>query len=423
MQFNVDDIPEKAVDSLRKAALLIAKEKIDELTLTERNELEEWLNKDPRHREWLTALSDNNYLAEEIQAYERSKQISLSALEDMREKGLIPRDIEKPPSEIQMPAVPGRRHFLKTAWVWYAAAAIIILAIGAYLWNYNLKVNTENSKIVQHHPLRRDVAPPNAVLATITLSNGKTIALDSADTGTLASEGNVTIERTADGKIVYKGLAPGQTLFNTISLPRGSRISSLILSDGTEVFLNTASSLKYPVAFNGKDRRVEMTGEAYFDVAKNKEKPFVVRVGTIMSVEVLGTAMNISSYADEDDIKTTLVEGAVKVINRETEKMLQPGQQAALGKLYQSQFRIAEVNTDEIIAWKNGYFNMPSVDINTVMRSISRWYDVDVDVRRQIPGKFTVDISRNTPLSDVLKILEETGELKTEIRGRTVIIK
>jgi len=208
--------------------------------------------------------------------------------------------------------------------------------------------------------------------------------------------------------------------FNTISTPVGGQYT-VVLPDGSKVWLNAASSLKFPTAFTGTERRVELTGEGYFEVAKNKHMPFKVNFNR-EEVEVLGTHFNISAYPDEAVTRTTLLEGSVRISKNNIKKILVPGQQA-ISSMQTGGFNIAEVNTDEAIAWKNGLFLFHNENIRSIMKKIARWYNVDVNYQ----GSFTNQeyggrISQSKNLSEILKNLELTGTIHFKIEGRRVTV-
>ena len=295
---------------------------------------------------------------------------------------------------------------------WLAAAAMLILMAAATLIYLR-------SKQVQPVPiarvtLKQDIAPPKTNTAIITLGNGQQIILDSAGKGLLAMEGNVQLTKTADGSIVYKG-SSDKYLVNTLNNPRGSKPVTLVLSDGSKVWLNSESSLRYPVAFGAAERQVEITGEAYFEVAK-KAQPFKVAVAGKGVVEVLGTHFNINSYQDETFTKVTLLEGSVKVYlqpNGAGAIAIKPGQQALYLSDQQKQAAIQvknDIDLSAVVAWKNGFFNFDNADLKSVLRQLSRWYNVDVVYQGNIPKRvFGGEMQRDLNLSEVLKILEKNN--------------
>jgi ferric-dicitrate binding protein FerR (iron transport regulator) len=257
---------------------------------------------------------------------------------------------------------------------------------------------------------------PGSNKAILTLGNGDRISLTDAADGELARQGDTRISKTKDGQLLYEpenGAAGGMVKRNTISTPRGGQYR-IDLPDGTRVWLNAASSLAFPASFAGLDERsVELTGEAYFEVAKDAGKPFKV-ISNAHTVEVLGTHFNINAYNDEPDIKTTLLEGAVRVNG----SMLRPGQQSVLAN---GRLSIRNAETDMETAWKNGEFIFNGQDFKTVMRTISRWYDVDV-VYEYDPKPFRIggEVSRSRSITEVLKMLEVTGGVKFKLEGRTI---
>lgn len=304
----------------------------------------------------------------------------------------------------------------------YAAAVIIIciFSVGAYLLIKpgNIK---EISKTASHiNSNHKNEIPPGKNVAVLTLADGSSIILDSSHNGTLTTQGNSRILKL-NGMISYNNLnkKDAPVLYNTISTPRGGTYL-LVLTDGTKVWLNAASSLRYPANFVGKQRKVELLGEAYFEVAKNAAMPFKVEVNG-MEVEVLGTHFNINSYEDEPVIATTLLEGSVKINKNNSTSLLKPGQQAEVKKNGDVHI-INKADVEEAIAWKEGKFQFDRADIHMVMRQIARWYNVDVDYKGTISSHFGGTISRNVNLSQVLNMLHLTGEVKFEVKDQKVLV-
>ena len=264
--------------------------------------------------------------------------------------------------------------------------------------------------------------PPGTNNAILTLADGRSITLDSAANGGLAQQGNTKVIKL-NGQIAYTKTGNAQAddaiLFNTISTARGNQYQ-LVLSDGSKVWLNAASSLRFPTSFKGKERRVEVTGEAYFEIAKNPAMPFKVQAGN-GEIDVLGTHFNVNAYADEPSVKTTLLEGAVAVKKATARQMLVPGQQAEFSP--QGAITLAEnVDVTRETAWKDGFFWFNNTDIHTLMRQVSRWYDVEVEFKGNITDDgFTGKISRNVPLSKLLNVLEQY-ELHFKIEGKKIIV-
>jgi transmembrane sensor len=311
-----------------------------------------------------------------------------------------------------------RVHFLKTAWIRYAAAILILFGIGTYLYINNQKEKpsvTQNSPV----PVQNDVAP-GGNRATLTLADGSKIILDSAKSGELAHEENATITKTADGKIVYdpNKKIGDKILLNTMTTPRGGQYQ-VTLPDGSQVWLNAESSITYPTAFTGSERKVSVTGEAYFEVAKNKLKPFRVDIGSA-TIEVLGTHFNVNTYKEEPIKNTTLLEGSVRIKTVHTSLTLKPGQQ---GQLKGQQLSLAaNPDLEQVVAWKNGTFDFNGLALEKAMLQISRWYDVEVVYEGKKPGiRFSGEMGRDLNLSQVLKALDMMG-VKFRIEGRILIV-
>ncbi|EHQ25937.1 FecR family protein [Mucilaginibacter paludis] len=295
-----------------------------------------------------------------------------------------------------------------------AASLLLCLSVGAYfITRQNTVSNNTHSQAA--------VIMPGSNRAVLTLGNGRQIVLTGAQNGQLAAEGGATINKTADGNVVYNSAQAVQVsealTYNTMATPRGGQYH-LTLEDGTGVWLNAASSIKYPTAFTGNERRVEITGEAYFEVAHNAAKPFRV-VFNGQTVEVLGTHFNINAYADEPAAKTTLLEGKVKLTAQGYAAMLLPGQEAALAG---GGYNVKEADVEQAIAWKNGLFHFDNTDVKTLMRQVARWYDVEVAYEGKITDyKFAGDLRRNTNLANVLQIFEQGG-IHFRIEGRKLIV-
>ena len=311
---------------------------------------------------------------------------------------------------------------LENKWkIHYAAAAIIIcmLSVGSYLL-FKSTPSKQISKIENPIRNKKDIAPGGNA-AILTLSDGSTVILDKVQNGTVSTQGNTKILKLNNGMLSYTTLnnKTSEMLYNTISTPRGGQYE-LILSDGSKVWLNAASSLRFPANFIGKERKVELLGEAYFEVAKNAAMPFKVNVGG-MKVEVLGTHFNINSYDDESSVRTTLLEGSIKINKNNNTSLLKPGQQAQIDKIGKIKI-INDADIEEAVAWKEGKFQFDRDDIHAVMRQISRWYDVDIEYEGNIASHFGGTISRNVDLSQVLNMLHLTGEVKFEVKDKKVMV-
>lgn len=294
----------------------------------------------------------------------------------------------------------------------YVAAACFVLAVGVGSY-FLLFTKTEKPiQIVSLPPA--DVEAPKITKATITLADGKTVSIDSLSS---VVQSNVQLLKTADGKIIYSGDA-SEIIYNTLTNPRGSKVIDMQLSDGSHVWLNAGSSVTYPVAFAGNERKISISGEAYFEVAHDASKPFFVSKGD-MNVQVLGTHFNVNAYDDEDNIKVTLLEGSVKVNNKNSEGLLKPRQQAQVSSNVKV---ISNVDVEQVMAWKNGLFSFDNADLPSVMRQLARWYDIEVEYAGKIPeGRFEGKIVRDLSLSQLLKVLSST-RIHHKMEGNNKII-
>jgi len=303
-----------------------------------------------------------------------------------------------------------------------AASLTGLLIIGSLFWNNRKSDGIPAATLSQKTESPGREIPPGGNKAILTLANGSSIVLGDVKNGALAQQGNTTIVK-ADGKLSYETAQKqnGSILYNTIVTPRGGQYQ-VVLPDGSEVWLNAASSLRFPTAFAGKDRRVEITGEAYFEIAKDAARPFFVKVGN-SEVQVLGTHFDIMAYAEESTLKTTLIEGSVRFVNGGNASVLTPGQQSRLNK--DGRISIAgNIDAGEVLAWKNGLFHFENAGIEDVMRQLSRWYDVEVSYRNIKEGNyFYADIPRTTNLSDALKALSLTGKVHFGIQGKKIIVE
>lgn len=303
-----------------------------------------------------------------------------------------------------------------------AAAAAILVFISIGLYFYNKQANDNNIKVAikQSHDIN-----PGGHKAILTLANGKKVILSDQKTGQLATQNSITINKEKDGLLIYDASGSiihsgsDEIAFNTIETPRGGQYQ-IILPDGSKAWLNAASSIRFPVMFKGNERKVEITGEVYFEVSHNKKMPFRV-VSSDQVIEVLGTHFNINAYDDELVSKTTLLEGSVKVYsaNLRESRLLYPGQQSVVS---QSGIKVQRADIEEATAWKNGYFKFTRVNIQTLMRQISRWYDVDVEYEGSIPDdEFVGKIKRSEKVSEVLRILK-LGKVDFRLEGRKIIV-
>ncbi|HEU4555410.1 MAG TPA: FecR family protein [Chitinophaga sp.] len=302
-----------------------------------------------------------------------------------------------------------------------AAAAVLLLAAGAFYWLRR----PAPQPVAQVTPKNNPAPLPNAPggnHAVLTLADGSSITLDSAQNGVLAQQGNTRIIKLNNGQLAYNPPAAANSsaaVFNTITTPAGGQYQ-LTLPDGSKVWLNAASSLRFPNHFTGNERSVELHGEGYFEIAHNKDLPFRVKVNDAV-VEVLGTHFNVNAYSDEADVRTTLLEGAVKMSKGTASVLLAPGQQARLQR-NGSMNLVKHADLEQAMAWKNGYFQFDKADLPTLMRQIARWYNLEVVYEGPVKNyEFVGKIARNVYLADVLKALESSG-VHYRMEGRRLVI-
>jgi len=388
---------------------LIEKQLNGELSDAEKQELETWENQSESNRRIVRHLTDNNHLKHSISdSYpDERKDRVLATIHAM--------------IEADQGAV-GKVRMMTIRKIMSAAAAIVVITIGSYvLLNHRTEqkiAKTEEKKT----SVTSDIAP-GTFKARLTLSDGSIIVLDSAAKGKLVQQGNTQV-LNKDGSLAYAPNAakPGLVIYNTLTTAKGE-IYSLELSDGSKVWLNSASSIRYPVSFNGEERRVEITGEAYFEVAHlDNKQPFKVTANG-MEVKVLGTHFNVNSYQDDAIIKTTLLEGSIRVTsvaNSKTE-VLAPGQQAQISDKGELKV-IKDADVEKEVAWKDGLFIFKGDNVMEVMNQLSRWYNIDVIYQGKIPLlQFYGIINRNQPASNVLNILQTKGS-HFKIDGSKIIV-
>lgn len=382
-----------------------------ELTVGEQEKLNAWRRRSEENEQLFARLTDETFLMEELPGYGTRDR------EAAREKVMTRiREADR-----------RRVSFMYRRYIWYAAAAVLAVVAGWGMFRLE-GVGQQPADLAATELL------PGGNRAILTLDGGREIDLDKARTGEIAREDQAVILKSEEGYIAYdlsstKRISPGKARFNTISTPKGGQYR-LRLPDGSTVWLNAQSSLKFPTRFDGKERRVELTGEAYFEVthADAGKIPFKVVSGE-QTVEVLGTEFNVSGYSDEGDITTTLLTGKVKIdygsvqAKRQNFKnvTLSPGQKASVKKLTE-EIEVTEADIEESIAWKNGQFRFKNAELSTIMRQISRWYDVEVEYRGEVEHiRFYAGIPRNVPASKIFQILETSGiNIKTE--GKKIII-
>jgi len=306
-------------------------------------------------------------------------------------------------------------------WWRFAAAAMVIVSVAFFIYDTSShkKHNISIASVIGNKTVE-DIKPGSSI-AQLILADGSVVSLDSAGTLQLKEKDGTLINKQS-GKLIYNqaALNTSDVLFNTLSIPRGGEYQ-VVLPDGTKVWMNAASTLRYPTRFTGNERKVFLNGEAYFEVAKNAGMPFRVIVDTDMTVQVLGTHFNIKAYSDEDEVKTTLVEGLVKVSKKMNTVMLSPSKQAAWGKINQ-RLTVSEADVDKETAWKNGMIEFREDNLPYIMKQISRWYDVDVIFIGNYPdGNYSGSIRRQSTLLQVLEILKAAG-VQFKMEGKKVTI-
>lgn len=310
---------------------------------------------------------------------------------------------------------------------WLQVAAILLATL--FVWVFFMP-GKKNQKIanVKLTNIHKKTIVPGGNKAYLTLADGSHIVLNDAQSGALATGSGVKVNKIANGTLVYdvSGSADNNTSvitpeFNTITTPRGGQYQ-VVLADGTRIWLNAASSLKFPQAFTGKERLVELTGEAYFEVAKNKNHPFVVQAnGT--RVQVLGTHFNVNAYTDNDKLTTTLLEGSVQMSSNNATVMLQPGQQG-VAMIGGATIKVGPADIQQVMAWKNGFFIFRDLNITEVMKQVARWYDIDVEYQDEDVkiNEFGGTISKYKNINELLDVMVLTRSIHYKIEGRRVII-
>jgi len=334
--------------------------------------------------------------------------------------------------EKNTPVVSLRSRFLHQ-WRWIAASIILVLGIGSYF------LVARKSKDPTTVAINAAGIQPGKAGAILTLADGSQLLLDTIQNGVIPLHGSSTA-KVINGTLQYNN-AGKEATYNTMSTPKGRQFG-ITLPDGTQVWLNSASSIRYPTAFTGHDRKVELTGEAYFEVAHNQDKPFLVSVNNKAVLQVLGTHFNVNAYEDEQDIATTLLEGsvAVNVLSASNHQnlnthhtlykntvILKPGQQARVMNTVTdstavNSIKVTNANVNKVMAWKNGLFNFEDANLEQVMRQLSRWYNIEVVYEKGIPDiYFYGEMGRNMPLIDVLANLQTTG-VRFRLEGRKLIV-
>jgi ferric-dicitrate binding protein FerR (iron transport regulator) len=392
---------------LQQIQAILKKHLEGELTEAEQQQLQQWLKQSAANQSLFDKINHPDYLPVQLEKME--------AFDEDRVWQRIERAAALAPVK-QMP-------LWRRSMSWAATILLLILA-GAGYWIVTQKNDKPTIAQTQHKTLDKQVLPGKEG-AILTLADGRQVLLDSVKQGMLATQHSTKL-MVQDGRLVYKDGTPYDEsaaipVSNTITTTKG-RYYQLILPDGSGVWLNAASSITYPVAFTGSSREVSITGEVYFEVAKDKSRPFRVTANEVQ-VEVLGTHFNINGYTNESNTSITLLEGSVKVSGNKAKYqplILAPGQQARIGG--QGLELVPKANIDEVMAWKNGTFSYQDADIQTVMRQMERWYDIEVKFEGRIPAdRFTGKVPRSANLSQVLRILK-LSDVNIRMDGKTLTI-
>ncbi|KAA9037768.1 DUF4974 domain-containing protein [Ginsengibacter hankyongi] len=382
---------------------------------SQQSELSEWVKNHASDEELIALLShawqanDENIVMPEV----ASKNILSAVLKSSSSKN------QKKDSNKIIPlnkTAPWIKRFV------IAASILIVCSIGYFL---RKPAASHNAVARNINNTKGNIIKPGGSKATLTLSDGTKIVLDSTGNGLLTKQGGASVIKRANGKLQYlrDQSVTSEVVYNTMSTPVGG-MYEVVLPDGSNVWLNSGSSITYPTSFSRNERRVQMTGEAYFEVAHDRTRPFHVSVNN-MDVEVLGTHFNINSYDNEPSIKTTLLEGKVKVSKGNATVLIIPGQQAVTAKLSNDlSINKNGVDLDQVVAWKNGKFVFIDDDIKSIMRQIERWYGVSVTYNTNVTNEeFIGVISRSVNITQILGMLEKTGSVKFTIQDRNIIVQ
>lgn len=381
-----------------RIADLITRYTNDSLNQAQQEELQQWINADVANARLFQNLTG-----------EEGRERYLSGLKNFPSADALTKVKRRLHTKPVMKVQRSKRQWL------YASAAAVLLLISAGTWFRVLQKDKEDQLLYATANIS-----PGRNMATLTLANGKKITLDSIAEGRFAEQNGISISKTANGNIVYqvkdRHTGSKSEEFNTIQTPKGGTYQ-VNLPDGTKVWLNAASSLKFPVSFSGKERRVELAGEGYFEVAKDKTKPFFVKTDS-QETEVLGTHFNINAYGDNASQQTTLLEGSVKVSGIKNTSVrpvvLKPGESSLLNS---AGIAVEAANIEEDIAWKNGNFRFDNMPLCSILKQLNRWYNIDIDYTDVPELGFTGYISRNEQLYRVLHMLELTGNVKFKMEN------
>lgn len=377
----------------------------ESLAETELALLEEWKGQSAANKALLERLASPAALQEMLQSWhaiEKNREIN-------KQRGI------SRVHELVNPAV-RPVHFLQRRLIRYAAAIFLLLGAGTYFWATHKNTSSQLAD-------KAVIIAPGRDGAILTLADGSKVVLDSMGNGLVANQQGVKVS-LQNGQLAYgpTSTATTEVAYNTVSTPKGRQFR-LVLPDGSKIWLNAASAIRYPTTFTGNERRVKLEGEAYFEIATNAAMPFKVIAGDATEVEVLGTSFNINAYKNEQVISTTLLEGAVRINAYQQSQILKPGQQAAVKPATEQLQVYQNADLDKVMAWKNGLFNFEDATLPEVMRQLERWYDIEVTYTKDIPPiRFGGEINKQNTLQDVLQILEKSNVHFRLEQGRKLVV-
>jgi ferric-dicitrate binding protein FerR (iron transport regulator) len=413
MDLSKSDLDPHELKSIFRAAELGAKYRNSELSTEEAIELQRWLDASDKHKAWFEAILEEENINTELATFRVFDDSKAEVFEDILSR-----------TGIEVTGLTRRRSLSRARLLVYSGVAAILL-IGFFVYQYTVS-HKQASEVASVQAHGGD-ALPGGDKAVLRLSSGKTVVLDSAHTGSIAKEGGANILNQADGQLSYQGDSKetSETFFNTITTPKAGQYK-IVLADGTKIWLNAGSKLEFPTKFTiGSQRLVKLDGEAFFDVAHMAGSPFIVQTAS-QRVEVLGTQFDVMTYADEPSGEaTTLLSGKVRVAGGNGAfQTLVPGSQVQVGRGSGTLHVSQDVDLDEVVAWHNNEFKFVHRDLQSIMRQISRWYDVEVVYSGPVPTvHFNATISRFSNASRVLKLLELTNAVHFDIEGKKIIVK
>ncbi len=371
------------------------------LSAAERQELNNWINTSDSNKQLFESLTDEQAIASNMEWMDAAN--TSQTFQQLKEAGRF-----NPVRKIQL-----------QRWLYAAASVIVLLGLSYLLIRNFTNTNADVNKkpgVVQQESLQ-----PGANKATLTLADGRLIDLDEAGNGRLLSKEGMDVSNPIEGESVYSqnGSNDAHAGMRTVSVPMGGQFQ-LRLPDGTKVWLNAATTFRYPNTFNGAERRVELIGEAYFEVAKNTKQPFIVSLADSNVVTVLGTHFNVNAYPEDQGKKITLLEGKVRVQNKERGAVITPGIQATLTA---SQITTTQnINMEEITGWKDGLFVFHDASIETIMQQVAKWYDAKVVYKGKIGQQFNATILRSEPIERLLHLLERSGYVKFKTENNIIYV-